>query len=291
MNLKRWTFMVLAVLLPMAAGCQKETAEPPQGSVRANQAYLDTFGQPPVPDRGECFARVGYYPLRSSPERLQAVPFFLFNIESERPLLFERLVNNPLALPADGPLLNPFPSGTSMQVATRGELLELQLKSPNPASATDLAAMAAALTETAGQYPEIKRVRLWLNGALWPGMPAEGFVPEPKRIVEPGPPRLLLVIGSWEADAAGPEEILADFDRPVTVESFSLSDEAGRNLEGEYFTSAFDMAVVLRPAQPEAMREGMPLRASWKVKDKLGRGGSGEGRFMLQRHDHVQQPQ
>lgn len=288
MKLKRIAMLVMVSgLVLVAVACQQQQpAEASPGSIRGNQAYIDAFGQPPVPSRGSCFARVGYYPLRSTPQQLRAVPFFLFNVDTELPLLFERLVNNPLGLPADGPMLNPFPQGTGIQVKVQGDLLELALQLPKTPSAAEQAQMAASLVETAGQYTEIKQVRLLLNGGPWPGMPAAGFVPDRARIADPGPPQLLLVIGSWEAGAAGPEEILADFDRPVTVERFSLSDAASHQLTGDYFTGAFDMAVVLHPEHPEALHQGMTLRASWQVSDKLGRSASGEREFMLLRQDH-----
>jgi len=282
--------LLLAGSLLAGGACQKDSAPVATSIVKANQAYLTAFGQPPVVVKGECFARVGYYPLRANPAQLRAVPFFLFDIETELPLLFERLVNNPLPFPADGPLLNPYPPGSTVRVDLHPGMLELDLKlkqNPDPAQ---LAPMAAALTETAGQYPDISRVRLLLNGTPWPGMPKDGVRPDPSRIVDPGPPQLLLVVGSWEAGSDGPAEILADFDRPVTVDSFILRDEAGNSLKGELFTSAFDMAVVLHPEHPETLSEGMSLRGMWKVTDRLGRSGEGEGRFELQRHDHPQSP-
>lgn len=289
MKLKRSLQLILLVgLVLTVAACQKDSSPEPAPSVKANPAYLTAFGEPPVVAKGSCFARVGYYPLRDAPDQLRAMPYFLFDVQTELPLLFERLVNNPAAFPAAGPLLNPFPPGSRVRVGPMTEVLELALNLEQTPDPQRLDAMAAALTETAGQYPEVKRVNLLLNGSPWPGMPADGFRSDPTRIVDPGPPQLLLVIGSWETGATGPEEILADFDRPVSIESFTLSDEAGHKLEGEYFTSAFDMAVVLHPQTPATLREGMPLSAAWRVTDRLGRSGAGEGRFLLQRHDHAE---
>jgi len=281
---------LLACLVLVVAACQKETSSGPVPAVNANQAYLTAFGEPPTPAKGECFARVGYYPVRATPDQLRAVPFFLFDAKSELPLLFERLVNNPFAFAADGPLLNPFPPGSKIQVAQLAESLELALTTDQRPDAADLAAMAASLTETAGQYSQFTRIRLLFNGAAWPEMPADGFRPDPERIIDPGPPRLLLVTGSWEADAAGPEEILADFDRPVSIDRFVIEDQAGNALEGEYFTSVFNMAVVLQPRQPFRFHEGMALRVTWQVSDRLGRQGAGTTSLPLLRNDHGATP-
>jgi len=283
-NLLRWALLIGLFLT--SAACQKEAPTAAQSNVKANQAYISFFGQPPASAKGECFARVGFYPLRSDREKLQAVPFFLFDAKTELPLLFARLVNNPAAFPEDGPLANPFPPGTSVRVGSRAATLEMELNLAPPASPERLAEMARALTQTAGQYPDIRQVRLLLNGAPWPGMPEEGFRPDPGRVVDPGPPWLMLVVGSWESGAGGPGEILADFDRPVSIQSFGLRDEAGKKLEGDYFTSAFDMAVVIHPRNPADFHEGMELRADWRVTDRLGRQGEGEGAFPLVRQDH-----
>ncbi|MGK2945417.1 MAG: hypothetical protein ACSLFC_11830 [Desulfuromonadales bacterium] len=39
---------------------------------------------------------------------------------------------------------------------------------------------------------------------------------------------------------------------------------------------------------PSALREGMTLRAEWRVVDRLGRKGEGQGNFTLERHDHAE---
>jgi len=279
--------LLLLFLLPLTIiACRQETQQLPGGKIKANLAYTTNFGTPPVPDQGSCFARVGFYPLRIMTDKLQAVPFFLFNKQNQLPLLLQRLVDYPDAYLERGPLTNPFPPGSTLQVGAPAATLELALNVPGSPSPERLAMMVAALTETATQYPDIQRVRLQLNGTPWPGMPEEGFRSDPTRIVPPGDPQLLLVVGSWEPDAAVPDEILADFDRPVTVGSFHLNDAQGRKVEGEYFTGAFDMAVVVHPKEPAFFSEGMPLQVDWEVTDKLGRSGRGEGRYMLQRHDH-----
>jgi len=288
MKAEKWLMVMLAVGVLLTTACRQQTTEPqaPPAGVKANPAYTSNFGSAPVSDEGTCFARVGYYPLREQAGKLQAVPFFLFNEQTELTLLLQRLVDNPADYLERGALNNPFPPGSTLQVGSRGATLELALSVPGSPSSDQLAEMAASLTETATQYPDVQRVRLQFNGSSWPGMPEEGFRSDPTRIVPPGEPQLLLVVGSWEPGAAGPDEILADFDRPVTVDSFRLSDAQGRKVDGEYFTGAFDMAVVIHPKEPASFSEGMPLQVAWEVTDNLGRSGRGEGRYMLQRHDH-----
>jgi hypothetical protein len=280
----RCPYSLLAVAL---IACRQETADPPPTNVKANQAYLDNFGQPPGSDQGQCFARVGFYPLREMPGRVQAVPFFLFDEKDELPQLLDRLLNLPLVFPQASPVFNPFPPDSRLRVGPRAETLEIELEVPRLPQPEQLAEMAAALTETASQFADIRQVRLHLNGALWPDMPADGFRSDPDRRIPPGPPLLLLIVGTWEEETSGPVEILADFDRPVAINSFSLKDEAGRKVEGDYFTSAFDMALVIHPKEPEKFREGMTLHAEWRVTDRLGRVGQGSGSFQLRRHDHA----
>lgn len=65
-----------------------------------------------------------------------------------------------------------------------------------------------------------------------------------------------------------------------------LLDPAGREIPGEYFRTGFDMTVVLHPAATITLREGMTVRAAWRVSDRLGREGSGVRDFILARYDH-----
>jgi hypothetical protein len=281
--------LVLVVALLAIVACQKESTEEPQGGIQANRAYIRAFGQPPVPARGEAFARVGYYPLRSEPDKLQALPFFLYNQTSELPLLLKRLVQTPFDFPAAGLLLNPFPPGCTLRVGPRAATVQLDLIVPGAPPPGQLAAMASAVTETAAQFSDIEMVRLRMNGAVWPAMPTDGFRSRPERIVAPGPPQLYMVVGNWEPDAVVPGEVLVNFDRPVSIERFNLMDEAGQGLEGDYFTSVFDMVVVLHPRYPETLREGALLRVEWQAIDRLGRKGAGAEVLRLQRHDHAEE--
>jgi hypothetical protein len=278
-------FLLSAALL---AGCEKKSPTIPAGSVKANPAYVEYFGQPPTPASGTCFARVGFFPLRSDPEKVSPVPFFLFREEGQLQLVLDRLVSGEMAFPAESALFNPFPAGTRVQVRSLGEgVTELTLSLDGTSTAApDFAAMAAALTETAVQFDEVQRVRILVVGAPMAGMPPDGFGHEPQRIASLDSPNLLMVIGNWEHGAEDLEEILANFDRPVTIGSFRLRDASGQEVKGKYYQSAFDMAVVIHPENPSAFREGIAFSAEWDVADALGRHGKGEAVFRLQRHEH-----
>lgn len=282
---------LLLTLLFAATGCERKNPAAPAGVVKANPAYVEYFGQPPTPEKGSCFARVGFYPLRGEPGKVRAVPYFLFEEKNELQQILNRMVGEESVFPPSGPLFNPFPPGTKIASRVQPDgVVELNLSAGGGALREEaLPAVAAALTETATQFPDVKRVRILLDGAPLAGMPADGFRHDPARIAPLGPPELLMVVGSWEEGASDPEEILADFDRPVTVNAFRLQDASGQDLKGEYFTSAFDMAVVLHPGNPGAFREGMTLRAQWDVTDRLGRQGKGSGEFVLKRHVHPPQ--
>ena len=66
-----WRALFCLALLLTFAGCKGPGKEAgPSGSAKANTAYLSQFGQPPTPQQGTCFARVGYFPLAGEPGRV-----------------------------------------------------------------------------------------------------------------------------------------------------------------------------------------------------------------------------
>jgi hypothetical protein len=279
---------LILLLAALAAGCEKKAPTLPAGAVKASPAYVAFFGQPPVPKGGTCFARVGFFPLRSDPGKVRPVPFFLFREDGQMQLVLDRLVGGEVTFPAERDSFNPFPPGTRIQHRMLEEgATELTLNLGDASSvAPDFQAMAAALTETAMQFDEVDRVIILLDGAPLAGMPAGGYRHEPQRILPPDAPKLLMVIGSWEQGKEDPDEILANFDRPVTIDSFHLRDAAGQEVRGKYYQSAFNMAVVIHPDNPRAFREGASLTAEWEVVDGLDRKGKGSGVFSLGRHEH-----
>ncbi len=79
---------------------------------------------------------------------------------------------------------------------------------------------------------------------------------------------------------------MVEFDRPIKVNSFKLSDASGEMIEGEYFTSIFQMAVIVHPENPELYKKGVRMHAEWEVVDYLGRIGQGSRTLPLHRYDH-----
>jgi len=283
-------FLGLLVLL-LAAGCDKAGPEPAAiGSVKANAAFLEHFGEPPVPDQGTCYARVGYLPLAGEPARVRAVPLFLFREGDQPSRLLERLVTGDWEFAPRSGLLNPFPPGSTVRITGQaGDRITIDLLLPaTDGAAWDPAIMVAPLVETALQFEEVKSVFITVGGVALAATPADGFRHDPRRIAPAGPPRPIMAVGNWEEGENDPEEVLVNFDRPITIQEFRLTDAAGREIRGEYFRTGFDMSVVVHPAVPGELREGMMLKVAWKVGDRLDRTSSGEETFSLKRHDHEQ---
>jgi hypothetical protein len=281
--------VVVAMAVLLLAGCDRSEKRPAvPGSVRANAAFRQHFGEPPLPAQGTCYARVGYYPLASDPVRVRAVPLFLFRESGQLPLLLERLLDPGWDFAPHSDLHNPFPPGSRARITEQtgnGVIIDLILPATETGEA-NLAVMLAPLVETALQFEELERVFITVNGIRPAAMPAEGFRHDARRIAPVGPPLPLMVVGSWVAGEANPEEVLVNFDRPVAINDFKVTDAAGREIKGDYYRAGFDMAVVVHPAEPHTMQEGMVLTVSWAATDRLGRTSSGEQIFTLQRHDH-----
>jgi len=280
---------LLAIVL-FTTACNNNERVTTGGQVKASPAYIKAFGQPPVPSQGECLARVGYFPLRSDSTRLRPVPFFLLGERDPLAQLLDRLAGGEVPLNFDTDVFNPFAVGDTLHVVehrNNGVIIDLHLSSPVSSPET-LQAIAAVVTETAAQFEQSATVIIRHDGQPLAGMPAAGFVHDAARIVSPGPPVLFMVAGAWKSDGTGPEEIVANFDRPVTIQNFRLENAAGEELRGNYFQSAFNMSVVLHPAEPDGLVEGMPMTASWEVTDTLDRKGSGRQTFALLRRENVE---
>lgn len=285
-----WLRVFLLALFLVVTGCQDSkvpSAEPESGVVEANAAYLKHFGEPPGVKSGKGYARVGYLPLRADHAKLRAVPLYLFT--EDRPLqrLLTRLVDGSLDLPAVHPQYVPFPPGTEVEVAEQaGGVVTLSLRPGRPLEEDEVRTAVAALVETVGQFEAFGRVRVLVEGVAPEFMPASGFAVDSSRIVAVEPPTLLMVAGMWEPGESGPEEILVNFDRPVGVERCEVFDAGGQKVAGDYFTSAFQMSVVIHPAEAERFQAGTDMRVVWQVVDRLGRSAAGETVLPLRRFDH-----
>ena len=291
MELHRWfgqALICLAVLLA-TTGCKEPDEQAvPAGSAKANSAYLEHFGEPPTPAQGTCFARVGYFPLAGEPNRLRAVPLFIFREEGQLAHLLTAFAGGEWEFPPHSPLRNPFPPGITIKVTAReGDTITIDLVAPGAdQTSPDFQRMIAAVVETVLQFEEINRVFITVAGTPPAEMPATGFRHDPERIAPVGPPLPLMVGGNWEPGQDDPEELFINFDRPVVIQEIRLLDADGREIRGEYFRTGFDMTVVFKPAAAHTFREGITLRVAWQVSDRLNRPGSGAQDFILKRFDH-----
>jgi len=274
--------------LMFSSGCQQQQDESPKpGVVEANPTYIHYFGEPPYETEGRAFARVGFLPRKGNPGKIRAIPLFLFSEQDQLRQILDRLTSDKLFLPQNGELYSPFPPELKVAVTTREDrTVRLSLTAQKDWSAADLQAAVNVMIETAVQFPEITKVRILLNGQPLAQMPENGFAHNPQRLTAVGDPALVMLLGNWEKGAESPKEIFVEFDRPVTVKSFQLFDKKGKKIEGEYFTSAFQMAVVVHPADPGRFQEGTMLRAEWDVVDTLGRANKGESTLPLNRVEH-----
>jgi hypothetical protein len=283
-----WIVGLLLCLLSVA-GCRNEDAIDPQGNgyVEANHAYEENFGAPPQGDRGNAFARVAYLPLHETPEKLRALPVFLFTDEDQLRKILERLISGELLVQRDSALYNPFPGDLAMRLANQqGPVATISLTTHQAWAPGDLLAGSRALAETALQFATLERVIILLDGRPVPQMPAGGFSHDQELLVRVEPPALVMIAGVWEQGSDAPREILVEFDRPIKVKSFELSTGQGHPVAGEYFTSIFRMAVIVHPDDPGRYREGSMLRAEWEVVDELGRDNRGTTTLPLRRLDH-----
>lgn len=294
-NMKLFLTLCSAVAAALLSGCPGEEKEKPpqtqawtQGNVRATGSYIEFFGEPPTVKQGTCYAQVGYYPLAEAPGKLRPFPLFLFNPDKRLELVTDHLLHWGEGWDMGGILLNPFPPETQLvSLGREGDLVRVEL-SPEIAEVDEFQRQVVinVIGLTLTQFEGVSRVMVIAGGELLPEQAEKGFIPDASAVAGPGEPLVLAVTGTWEEGRKDPEEVSIFFDRPITVEEIDLIDERGNPLEGDYYRSVFDMAVVLHPANPAAITEGIPLKVAWKVTDRLGRKGAGEKTFSLKRLEH-----
>jgi hypothetical protein len=282
--------LILAFCVFSLYACQQEDPAPaaqPTGVVTASQAYLDNFGEPPQGKAGEAFARVGYLPVRNSPEKVRAFPLFLFSKDRELPQIISRLTGDELVLPEASGFHNPFPDDLQVTSASAEKGVQtLSLMTQQSWPVDDIASAGLALAATTLQFEQTSKVVIMLNGQPLPQMPADGYVHDPGILANVEPPSLVLMAGMWEQGTENLDELLIEFDRPVKVNNFKLYDSYEKSVEGEYFTSIFQMAVVVLPEDKTLYGEGDVLRAEWEVVDFMGRANSGSSSMPLHRYEH-----
>lgn len=284
------TLSSAALFLLLLTACSQDS--PPQdikktGIVTATKPYLNHFGEPPQGKAGRAFARVGYLPLIGDPEKVRPFPLFLFSEKDQLRQMLNRLASGELHLPADLGLHNPFPADVEVMTTPLNKAdVTVSMMSQSSWSDMNKKAAGLALAQTVFQFPDVKRVLVMLNGQPLPDMPEKGYQYSPHKIAEVTPPTLVLVAGMWGNGTDHLDELLVEFDRPIKVNDFQLYDETGKKVEGDYYTSLFQMAVVILPKTPDAFEPGMLLRAEWDVVDMLGRSNRGSSSLPVQRFEH-----
>ena len=282
--------LVLAFCFLSLFACQQEEPVPasqPSGIVIASQAYLENFGEPPQGKAGEAFARVGYLPVRKAPGKVRAFPLFLFSKDRELQQILSRLTGKELVFPESSGLYSPFTNDLKVTSASNEKGTQtLSLMTQQSWPADDIASAGLAMAATVLQFEQTNKVFIMLNGQPLPQMPADGYVPDPGTLADVEPPSLVLMAGMWEQGTDNLDELLVEFDRPVKVNNFKLYNSSENSIEGEYFTSIFQMAVVVLPGDKTLYKEGDVLRAEWEVVDFMGRVNSGSSTMPLRRYEH-----
>lgn len=282
MGIRSWQIplaVATAVLLSAPVGA----AEAP---VDATQAYRETFGPPPSSEAGGCTAAVTYLPgvgASGRTDRLSALPLFSVSagqVQEQAARVVVQGYPTPVRL-FDPPRI--FPAGSRLLgVDTEGAVTTVRVEKGPAGSVDPLALQALALTLSQFQ-PQTGKFVLAVSGE-----PPRGPEAPNRDLVEPpAPPRLLDVVSSIH-EGEEPEEIDVLFDRPVDLLHFAIRLGDGTGLPGKAYVSMFDMAAVYRPEDPKVLREGLPLRLEWSVRDKTGRESHGERAVQLRIYRHPQ---
>lgn len=280
--------VLTAALVSIVTACKKKEASPPLQPVKvsATKAYEKYFGPAPTTDKGTCYAFVIFFPSAREPGRVVPFPFFTFDETTIRKVAAERLIGG-MEVPAyKDEIHQPFAPGAHLlEISQQEGVVRIDMSKDFLKAGVDKEGIMNALVLTLAQFEGVKGVRLLSEGKELDF--AKGtLLPVASAALDPSPPRLLSVTAVKDKGAKDVEEVSAYFDRPVEIKGFTLADKDGRPFEGEVFHSVFDMAAVLKPKDPSAFTAGMPLKARWKVVDKLGRMADGDKEFSLEVKEH-----
>ena len=284
--------LLLTIFLPFVVfnlvGCeQKDIPQEKSGIVEATDAYLKFYGVPPQGKAGRAYAAVGYLPTKDNPKKIGPLPIFLFTEEGQLEKVLKKLVSGDLITSNKQIYDNPFPEDLEIVVKSLQEgALVLDLVTTQKWEGEIQQAGTVAIMETALQFNEVKSLKVLLNGVPLPWIPDSGYQQSLDSVIDVPLPTLILMAGAWERGHGTPEEILIEFDRAVKVNSFELYHLDGQKVEGEYFKSIFQMAVVIHPKSPDPFQEGTSLRAEWNVVDDLGRENNGVDTMQLKKFIH-----
>lgn len=282
----------IALLVIFISGCRNNEQEvtPEKSAVTASKAYTTYFGEPPKVTGGQCYALAGFYPRAENPARVTPIPHFLLSEgKRRRQLLVQQLIKGGAIPGLEEVFVNPFPPGTKLlSLTVNGVTMNVDL-SPEVLEQTDPVlqkGLLAGLGHTLIQFDPIENLVVTAAGTPLPWMPGSSYEPLRGSVMAPQEPRLLTAVANYAEEAAVPEEILVFFDRPVSVDSFTLAAANGNEVRGEYYTSVFDMAVVLHPEDPDRLMAGDRVVVAWSVTDRLGRKASGQDSLVLRRQEH-----
>ena len=280
--LKRY-LLILGILSTLLLwGCSEDKKLAVGGSVEANEAYLEYFGQPPAVQKGTAYARVVFLPFRNDPTKLEAAPVYLVEKENQIQHILDRLTSGKLILPPQSPLYQPLTQLKQVKVSANvNGTITLAIEPP-----LEDQAILTTLVETVLQFPEIKYVKILVDGKPFESMPEQGFSAVSGLNIQVSPPEALMIAGMWEHGEPTLHEIYVDFNRPVTVNKFQLYNAAGQQIAGEKFISAFKMAVVIQPKNPEQFKAGDILKAEWDITDAIGRINRGVTVMPLAHYEH-----
>ncbi|GFO66465.1 hypothetical protein GMLC_00440 [Geomonas limicola] len=284
----RFQVIVVIALLALSGlpGCRR--SEPPPAAkparVSATGAFERAFGPAPTTDKGTCFAFIIYFPSVKNPGKMTPFPFFSFDEASLKKVALQRMIGGIDEASYRGEFLHLFPSGSRLLslseekgVVTVNFSKEVGQLALDP-TRSELLQSSVALT--LGQFPGVSRVRILSEGKdLLPELALKDQPTTP--VAEPGAPRLLGVVAMKESAKEPIKEVDALFDRPVEIKEFQFSSDDGKVIAGDVFHTMFDMAAVLKPKDPEALKNLTSLRVRYRVVDKLGRPASGEGSVAL----------
>jgi germination protein M len=262
---------------------KKEIPVEKPGKVVATPAYERYFGAAPPCDKGISYAFVIFFPSAKTPGKVVPFPFFTFDEESLQKVAVERLLSGMDIGSYQGEFTS-LPGEVHLLAINDNQGMVTVNFSKELGNSTD-AATAAALALTLRQFKGVKEVRLQVEGKESP-FSAMVKSADDSAVQMPSPPRLLSVTAMKEKGDKNIAEINAFFDRPVEVKELKLLAKDGQPFAGDVYHSVFDMAAVLKPKDPSQFKAQMPIRAHWKVADKLGRQAEGDSVWLLEVKEH-----
>ncbi|MSN27393.1 MAG: sporulation protein [Geobacter sp.] len=276
------TIALIAFLVYAVTYQRKTIPVDKPGTVSATKAYEQLFGVAPSVDKGTAYAFVIYFPSAKTSGKVVPFPFFTFDEGSIQKVAVERLLAGMDTGSYQGEFV-PFPSGIRLlNINDQGSVVVDFNKELGESSDKSV---VYALALTLRQFKGVKDIRIQVDGK---DSPSNALLKElDGNVVLPlSSPRILALTAMRDKGVKDVEEVNLFFDRPVVVKEMKLFSKEGHQFEGEMYHSVFDMAAVFKPKTPGLFKERMPVRAQWKVIDKLGRSAEGDSIMLLEVKEH-----